>query len=142
MWKVCTLPDKNHRIPSGYNRFDQNRIIPLRRESSKNTNLMLGNIESEISICKGSLSVDKNIILNYPSNPAISRPVSLSTEITNRQFKSLQFLRTANSIVWCIIVNSIVWWVHNLKLNNGRSLTWKRPQLTMKSDASKEGRGA
>ena len=103
---------------------------------------MLGNIESEISICKGSLSVDKNIILNYASNSAISRPVSLPTEITNRQFKSLQFLRTANSIVWCIIVNSIVWLVHNLKLNNGRSLTWKRPQLTMKSDASKEGRGA
>ena len=36
----------------------------------------------------------------------------------------------------------IEWWIHNLQLNNGRSLVWKPPQLVIKSDASKEGWGA
>ena len=36
----------------------------------------------------------------------------------------------------------IEWWINNIRLNNGRSLLWKPPQLLIKSDASKEGWGA
>ena len=36
----------------------------------------------------------------------------------------------------------ILWWIQNLKLNNGRSLLWRPPQIVIQSDASKEGWGA
>ena len=35
----------------------------------------------------------------------------------------------------------IEWWINNIRLNNGRSLVWKPPQLLIKSDDSKEGWG-
>ena len=97
--KVCTLLGKNHRIPWDYNKFDQNGIIPLRRESSKNSNAMSENIGPEISVCKGGLSVDRNIILNCPSSLTSSSPVSLPTETTNIRIKNFPFLRETNSII-------------------------------------------
>ena len=74
---VCTLPEKGHKIPWGYNKFDYNEIISLRKESAKNSNAMVKNIGPEISVCKGGFSIDRNIILNCPNSPTSISPVSL-----------------------------------------------------------------
>ena len=91
--KVCILPEENHRITWDYNKFEQNGIIPLRRESSKNSNAMSENIGPKISVCKGGLSVDRNIILNCSSSPASPSHVLLPTETTNRRIKYFPFLQ-------------------------------------------------
>ena len=50
-------------------------------------------IGPEISVCKGDLTVDRNIILNYPSSPTSSSPVSVPTETANRRFMNFPFLQ-------------------------------------------------
>ena len=62
--QFCTLPDKYHRISGNYNKFNQNRIIPLKRESSKNSYAISENIGPEISVCDGGLSSDRNNTFN------------------------------------------------------------------------------
>ena len=108
--KVFTLLNKNHRIPWDYNKFDQNGIIPLRRESSKNSNAMSENIGPEISVCKGGLSVDRNIILNCPSSITSSSPVPLPTEITYTRIKNFPFLRET-IVLSTQSTAEIQWWV-------------------------------
>ena len=68
-------------------------IIPLRWEVKKNCNAMSEKIGPEISVCKGDLSVDRNIILNYLSSPTSSSPVSVPTETANRRFMNFPFLQ-------------------------------------------------
>ena len=101
--KVCTLPEKNHRVPWDYNKCNQNGIIPLRRESSKNFNAMSENIRPEISVCKGGFSVNRNITLSCPSSPTSSSPVSLLAETTNRRIKNIPFLQRT-----LLVLNSII----------------------------------
>ena len=36
----------------------------------------------------------------------------------------------------------LLWWVENVRLNNGRSLRQKKPNLVIEADASKSGWGA
>ena len=60
---------------------------------------MSENIGQEISVCKVGLSLDRYIILNYPSSPSSSSPVSLPTETTNKQIKNFPFLQKTNSII-------------------------------------------
>ena len=96
---TTSMSDKNHRIPWDYNKFDQNGIVPLSRERSINSNAMSENIGPEISVCKGGLSVDRNIILNCPSSPTRSFRVLLPTETTNRRIKNFLFLRKTTSII-------------------------------------------
>ena len=54
---------------------------------------------SEISICEGGLSVDKNYILNSPNSPISSPLVLLTAETANRQTKNFPFLRKTNSFI-------------------------------------------
>ena len=97
---TTSMSDKNHRIPWDYNKFDQNGIVSLSKERSINSNAMSENIGPEISVCKGGLSVDRNIILNCPSSPTSSFRVLLPTETTNRRIKNFFFLRKTKSIIY------------------------------------------
>ena len=60
---------------------------------------MSENIGPEISVCKIGLSLDKKIILNSPSSPTSSSPVSLPTETANKRIKNSPFLRKTNTII-------------------------------------------
>ena len=60
---------------------------------------MSENIGPEISVCKVGLSLDRYIILNFPSSPSSSSPISLPTETTNKRIKKFPFLQKTNSII-------------------------------------------
>ena len=90
---------QNNIIPWDRNKFDQNGIIPLRRKSSINSNVISENIGPEINICNGGLSVDRNIILSCPSSTTGYSQVSLPTETTNRRIMNFSFLRKTNSVI-------------------------------------------
>ena len=105
----------------GFDKFDQNKIIPLRGEISKNSNEKSENIEPEISVSKGGLSVDTNIIPKCPSGPTSSSLISLPTETPVDKF------RTSSSHKKQTVLSpqsraEIHWWIYNLKLNDGKSL--------------------
>ena len=78
---------------------------------------MSENIGLQINVCKGGLSVNRNIIFNCPSSPTSSSPVSLPTDITNRRTKNFPLL--LKQIGFSLQSRAeIQWRVHNLKLNN------------------------
>ena len=63
------------------------------------------------------------------------------------QQQQIQSLNQACSYQAEIVLNSLskqelLWWVENLRLNNGRSLRQKEPNLVIQTDASKSGWGA
>ena len=97
--QFCTLPDKYHRISGDYNKFNQNRVIPLKRESSKNSYPISENIGPEISVCHGGLSSGRNIIFNSHNSTTSPSPLLLPTKTTNRQIKNFLFLHKTNSFI-------------------------------------------
>ena len=63
------------------------------------------------------------------------------------QQQQIQSLNQASSYQAEIVLNSpskqeLFWWVENLRLNNGRSLWQKEPNLVIQTDASKSDWGA
>ena len=63
------------------------------------------------------------------------------------QQQQIQSLNQASSYQAETVLNSLskqelFWWVENLRLNNGRSLRQKEPNLAIQTDASKSDWGA
>ena len=75
--------------------------------------------------------IDKSDLLNCPSSSACSSTARVLTTTTNTITKPSLFISK----------QELLWWVKNLRLNNGRSLRQKEPNLVIQTDASKSGWG-
>ena len=125
--------------------------LALTEEKMKKVILECQNLHSHPQTTALELKkIDRSDVLNCPSSSASSSTAKLFTTTTNTiTFFSMeiQSLNQACSYQAEIVLNSLpkqqlLRWVKNLRLNNGRSLQQKEPNLVIQADASKSDWGA